>query len=106
MSVPGNGGPTPPARLLGCWRLVRADDDLDFAPGVRMEFQQGGRLRYEFDVGDRRQVVHLLYRVEGDTLHTDYPATSHARSTRFHIGAGDVLVFDFVGPRAWFVREL
>ena len=92
--------------LLGRGRLLRADDVLDFAPGVRMDFRSGGRLLYGFDVGDRREIVSLLYRVEGDTLHTDNPATTHEVSTHFRIGEGDVLILDFAGARAWFVREL
>lgn len=105
MTIDGSDSTSALSRLLGRWRLMRADAALDFAPDVRMEFQHGGRLRYEFAVGQRRQVLMLLYRVDGDTLHTDNPAASHARSTRFHFGAGEVLVFDFVGACAWFVRE-
>jgi len=101
-----NGSDGSASRLLGRWRLLRADTPLDFAPEVRMEFLRGGRLLYEFAAGNRRQVVKLLYRVEGEILRTDNPATSHELSTRFHFGAGEVLVFDFAGARAWFVREL
>lgn len=92
-------------RLLGRWRLLRADAALDFAPEVCMEFQSGGRLKYEFAVGAHRESVALLYRVDGDMLCTDNPSAPHARSTHFHFGPGEVLVFDFAGPRAWFVRE-
>jgi hypothetical protein len=92
--------------LIGRWRLIRADAPLDFAPEVTMEFQHGGKLRYEFAVGARREALMLLYRVEGGTLHTDYPANTHVSATSFHIGPGDVLVFDFVGACAFFVREL
>jgi hypothetical protein len=92
-------------RILGRWRLVLADGLLDFAPDVSMEFQAGGRLLYEFSVGNRRQAVAMLYRVEGDQLWTDHPGNSVVRSTRFRFAEGDVLEFDFAGPRAWFVRE-
>ena len=85
---------------------MRADTPLDFAPGAQMDFHLGGRLFYGFDVGDRRETVALLYRVEGDVLHTDNPLTTHEAATRFEIGAGGILIFDFAGPRAWFVREL
>jgi hypothetical protein len=99
--------PAPDAgRLLGTWRLLRADPALDFAPGVRMEFLAGGRLFYGFEVGERRQVIALCYRAEGDVLHTDNPATTHEVSTHFTFGPGDVLIFDFAGSRAWFVREM
>ena len=99
-------GPPPATRLLGRWRLLRADAALDFAPGVSMEFLVGGRLLYRFDVGPRREVMHLVYRVEDDILHTDHPGTTHEVTTRFAFGAGEVLIFDFAGQRAWFIREL
>ena len=103
---PGDDSADDGARLLGRWRLLRADASLDFAPDVSMEFLPGGRLQYEFLAGERRQVVSLLYRGEGDTLRTDNPSTSHELSTHFRFGAGEVLIFDFAGARAWFVREL
>ena len=106
MSDDAEGRRDPAVPLQGRWRLVRAEAGLDFAPGVSLEFQAGGRLRYGFAVGDRRHELALVYRVEGDTLHTDHPAAPHARSTRFHIGPGDTLVLDFVGARAWFIREV
>jgi hypothetical protein len=94
-----------PAWLLGRWRLLRAEAGLDFAPGVAMEFAPGGRLRYSFDVGDRLQVVALVYRVHGNTLRTDNPTAPHAVETHFRLGEAGVLEFDFSGTRAWFVKE-
>ena len=96
----------PDPRLLGRWRLFRSDSGLDFAPNVRMEFLHGGRLRYEFDAGETSQSLMLIYRVEGDTLFTDNPAAPHATEARFWFGEGDVLVFDFGGAIAWFIREV
>lgn len=92
--------------LLGRWRLLRADPALDFAPGVSMDFQPGGRLLYAFDTGDRRQVLALLYRVDGDQLHTDSPTTAHETTAHFVLGEGGVLILDFAGAKAWFVPEL
>lgn len=93
-------------RLIGRWRLFRADPSLDFAPNVRMEFLDGGRLRYSFDSGGNPQSVMLIYRVEGDVLFTDNPAAPHSTATRFSFGPGEVLVIDFAGAIAWFIREL
>lgn len=93
-------------RLMGRWRLLRADAVLDFAPGVRMEFRAGGRLLYGFEVGARREVLALGYRIEGEVLHTESPATRHEMTAHFAFGAGDILIFDFGGPKAWFIREL
>jgi hypothetical protein len=96
----------PDPRLLGRWRLFRADASLDFAPNVRMEFLSGGRLRYTFDAGETSQSLMLVYRVEGDMLFTDNPAASHAISSRFWFAEGDSLAIDFAGAVAWFIREL
>ena len=92
--------------LLGIWRLMRADTSLDFAPGVRMEFLADGALRYHVDVGGHDQVVDLVYRVDGDVLHTDNPAAPHSMSVRLEHGVGDVLLLDFGGAQAMLVREV
>ena len=84
--------------LLGTWRLMRADPELDFAPGVRMEY-------YHIDVGGRDQVVELFYRVDGDVLYTDNPSSPHSMIVRIQHGVGDILLLDFAGPRALLVRE-
>src|SRR4051812_36249556 len=81
-----------PLWLLGHWRLLRSDPSLDFGPGVRMEFQRGGHLRYILSVDGRELVVPLVYRTTGDLLETDNPAASHVMSTRFTLGAGDMLI--------------
>ena len=84
---------------------MRADASLDFAPGVRMEFLIDGVLRYHVDVGGQDQTVDLVYRVEGDVLHTDNPAAPHSMSVRLEHGVGDVLLLDFGGAQAMLVRE-
>ncbi len=94
-----------PSWLLGTWRLMRADPSLDFAPGVRMEFLRDGTLHYHVDVGGSDQVIALLYRVEGDVLHTDNPAAPHSMTVRIVHGAGDILLLDFAGAQAMLVRE-
>jgi hypothetical protein len=93
-------------RLLGRWRLMQADSALDFAPIARMEFLAGGRLHYDFEVGSRRQQVRMIFRVEGNTLHTEVLETAHEQSAPFAFGPGEVLIFDFAGRRAIFVREI
>lgn len=92
--------------LLGRWRLLRADPALEFAAGVRMEFLPNGQLLYTIPVESDEMVVELIYRVEGNTLRTDNPLAPHATATQFAFGAGDVLILNFAGPRAWFIREI
>jgi hypothetical protein len=50
-------------------------------------------------------VVELVYRIDGDVLHTDNPASPHSMSVRIVHGNGDVLVLDFAGAQALLVRE-
>ena len=104
VTQPAFDDPTP-SWLFGRWRLMRSDPSLDFGPGVRMEFQRGGHLRYILSVDGRELVVPLVYRTTGDLLETDNPAASHVMSTRFTLGAGDMLILDFAGAQAIFVRE-
>ncbi len=85
---------------------MRADASLDFAPGVRMEFLIDGVLRYHVDVGGQDQVVDLVYRVDGEVLHTDNPAAPHSMSVRIEHGVGDLLLLDFGGAQAILVREV
>ena len=94
-----------PEWLFGRWRLMRSDPVLDFGPGVRMEFCPGGHLRYTLAVEGHELVVPLIYRVTGDLLETDNPSAPHAMSTHLSLGAGDMLILDFAGARAMFVRE-
>lgn len=85
---------------------MRADAPLDFAPGVRMEFLADGVLLYHVDVGGTDTIIELVYRVEGDWLHTENPTSPHTMSVRMTHGEGDSLLFDFGGPCALLVREV
>lgn len=104
MTEPAYDDSTPPW-LFGRWRLMRSDPSLAFAPGVRMEFRRGGHLRYTLSVEGRELALALVYRVTGDLLETDNPASPRTMSTRVSLGAGDMLILDFAGARAIFVRE-
>lgn len=104
---PPPSSPRPPdTTLLGRWRLLRADAALDFAGGVIMDFRPNGQLLYTIPVEADEMVIELIYRVEGNTLRTDNPLAPHATATQFEFGAGDVLILDFAGSKAWFIREL
>ncbi len=70
-----------------------------------MEFASDGYLQYHIDVGGSNQIVELLYRIEGDTLHTENLIAPHAMSVRFAREGEDVLALDFGGASAWLRRE-
>jgi hypothetical protein len=97
---------SPTDRLLGAWRLLRATRELEFLPGLRTDFRPDGRLNYSFDLGERREVIEMRYRVEGATLRTEVPGTTHAATAVFEFGPGNVLIFHFGDASAWLIREL
>jgi len=102
VSAQGHG---PPAWLLGAWHLIRAEAPLEMLPGTRMEFGEGGQLEYALTVEGRTTRFALVYRVDGDLLHTENPASPHAAEAHVSLGDDDILTLDFGGPRAWFARE-
>jgi hypothetical protein len=63
-------------RLIGKWR-----SDADFPGGigefgeVSLEFSPNGGLTYVIHGEEKRQIILLTYRVEGDVLVTDQPAS-------------------------------
>ena len=96
---------SPPAWLLGGWRLVHADPALGFTPGTRMEFVADGTLRYLIPVDGTTQEIDLLYRVDNDLLRTENPLAPHATATPIRHGPADTLVLDFADSPAVLVRE-
>jgi hypothetical protein len=71
-----------------------------------MDFRDGGELHYTIPTDGRDFEVELIYRVVGgDVLLTENRSNPHSAATHFELGPGDVLVFDFAGARALFVRE-
>lgn len=71
-----------------------------------MEFLPDGELHYHIDVDGRDNVIRLIYRLDGDILHTENPAAPHSMCVQVVQGAGGALVLDFAGPKALLIREL
>ena len=106
MSGTGPAGGHWEARLLGAWRLLRAEPALELQPGAVLDFRTGGQLFYTIEVAGQERTFVLVWRVVDDQLETANPVDGHAMTASVSIGEADVLVLDFTGPRAWFVREL
>jgi hypothetical protein len=90
--------------LIGSWQVLRCDKPLEIQPGTRMHFGHGQRLDYAIPTVDRMVTVTLRWWLEGEMLHTEHQDGSNPVQVRVSLGEGDVLMFDFDGPRAWFVR--
>ena len=90
--------------LIGSWQVLRCDKPLEIQPGTRMHFGHGQRLDYAIPAVDRMVTVTLRWWLDGELLHTEHQDGSNPVQVRVTLGAADVLMFDFDGPRAWFVR--
>lgn len=92
-------------RLLGAWRLLRAEDGAELARDARLDFAEEGMLRYSFSVSGQSFAMELRWRVDRGMLHTSVPESGFTRDSRVMLGEGGVLILDFGGARAYFVRE-
>jgi hypothetical protein len=93
-----------PGALIGSWQLLRCEAPLEFQPGTRMEFVDGGVLRYAIPTPQGTLDVAMRWRVDGGTLLTTHEDGSNAVAVGVDRSEADVLTFDFGEPRAWFVR--
>ena len=91
--------------LIGTWVLLRSEAPLEFQPGTKMHFADGGTLTYVIPTADGALSLTLRWRLEEGTLHTDHEDGSNPVAVGVTIGDAEVLVTDFGGPRAFFVRS-
>ena len=91
-------------RLVGCWHLVSADAALGMGEPVEMTFAPTGELHYAVNAGDRWQIIHLDYNVDGEYLITDQRRSPRKERTRFWFEDGDSLVLQYGEGIARFVR--
>jgi hypothetical protein len=71
---------------------------------VEMEFTTDGRLTYTIHAGKRLQIMHLVYRVEADTLITDQPSHPREERTKFRFDEPGRLLLDYEGRETRFAR--
>jgi hypothetical protein len=77
---------------------------VEIQPGTTMRFAPGAVLEYRIPTPNGDLQVTLRWRVQGGALQTVHEDGSNPVQVAVSHGDGDVLVFDFGGPRAWFVR--
>jgi hypothetical protein len=92
--------------LIGTWELLRCEPPVEIQPGTRMMFLADHRLEYAIPAADATLSVTLHWSLSNGVLRTAHDDGSNAVEVAATHGAGDVLTFDFGGPRAWFVRAM
>jgi hypothetical protein len=98
----GAGKDRPKDPLVGKWKLVRAEPPLD--AGTVLTFSDGGRLDYSIPSQDKVQIIHLTYKVVGDSLITDQPSHPSEEKSRFRIDPDGMLYVEGDGQKAWYRR--
>lgn len=90
--------------LIGIWQLLRCEEPLEIGAGTRMHFGADQRLEYAIPTPEGVFRVTLRWSFADGLLRTVHDDGSNPVEVRASLGAGDLLTFDFAGPRAWFVR--
>lgn len=89
--------------LAGRWVLDPTDALAVAAFGdVVVEFD-GGRLKYEINLPDKKQIMLMTYKVDGDEVVTDQPSHPRPERTKFQI-TGNRLILNFGGTSGRFLK--
>lgn len=90
--------------VVGRWRRVVTADEANPDEEVTMVFTPDGKLVYVVHDREGRHIIHLVYRVAGDTLITDQPSEPRPEHTKFSFEADGTLILDYGGIKSWFER--
>ena len=96
--------PSPQERLFGRWSLIKAEGAIETGDGVTMTFTEDGKLVYVIHQKDSKQIMNLVFRVEGNHLVTNQPTHPQEQRTSFSFDAEGHLVLEYDGSKSWFAR--
>lgn len=95
----GNSG------LVGLWGLDPSDAAARERMGdVKMELRADGSLTYLISEAGKKQVMLLRFRIDGDHIVTTQPSAPREERTRFSITDDGLLVLQYDGFSARYVR--
>jgi len=77
---------------------------MDVGEGVTMTFTDDGKLVYVIHQKDSKQIMNLVYKVEGNRLVTNQPSHAQEETTKFSFDAAGLLMLDYDGSKTWFGR--
>ena len=96
--------PSPDERFLGRWKLIKNEGATEIGDGVTMTFTEDGNLVYVIHQNDSKQVMNLVFRVDGTHLVTNQPSQPQEEKTKFSFDADGNLILDYAGNKSWFTR--
>ncbi len=83
--------------------MVHAPESIDTGDGVEMTIQEDGTMDYVVIEGDRRQIVKLVCRTEGDEIVSNQPSAPREERTKYRF-EGDKLVLTRANEETTFRR--
>lgn len=84
-------------RLIGVW--VKHGEEVCTA-----EFHNDGRLTYSIDVGDRKLIMNLIWRIEDGMIVSDQPSAPNEVRSKYTFLDEDTLVLEYDGEESTFRR--
>jgi hypothetical protein len=95
---------SPDQRFLGRWKLLKDEGSMEIGHGVTMTLTEDGKLVYVIHQKDSKQVMNLVFRVEGNHLVTNQPSHPQGEKTKFSFDSEGNLILDYDGNKSWFTR--
>ena len=89
---------------MGRWKLFKDEGAMEVSDGVTMTFTEDGKLIYVIHQKDSKQIMNLVFRVDGIHLITNQPSQQQEEKTKFSFDAAGNLVLDYDGNKSWFTR--
>lgn len=91
-------------KLIGEWRLIRAEGEMEPDENISMCFHDDGRLTYTHHLEDKDQIILLTYHLDGDRIITDQPSNPRKETTKVSFDQKGYLDLDYTECKAWFER--
>ena len=77
---------------------------MQIADGVTMTFTEDCKLVYVIHQKDSKQIVNLVFKVDGNHLVTNQSSQPQEERTKFSFDADGNLILDYDGNKSWFTR--
>ena len=87
-------------KLIGKWRLVKAENGFDLEDGVDMIISSDGKMEYGIQSGSKNQIINLTFRLEGNLLISDQLSNPKEEFTQIMFD-GDLLLLNYQGSKVW-----
>ena len=91
-------------RIIGKWRIDPKDEKaIELSGNISFEFKKSGELIYTIADPDKKSIINMTYKIEGNKIITDQPSAPRKQETPFKL-KGDTLELIFADQKGRFLR--